>query len=269
MLRKLPCSALLAAAVLLLTACSREAPSAPEPTAPPAVAAPDAAASLVAYRWQLQSARDAQGQQIAVLAPAPDRVLGIDFVDGAVSVNGGCNRLSVPYTLTDAGQLQLGQGRSTMMACPPPLGDIDAAFTSFLSGTLTIVLSNMPDVPMLQLAAANGTTMSFTGTPTPETRFGSAGTRAFLEVSAEPCAPDAGSTPPCLVVRDVQFDEQGLRTGTPGEWRPLPDGVEGFSTEPGASYVVRVKRFEQASASGGEPAVFFIYDMTVEARTGK
>ena len=71
------------------------------------------------------------------------------------------------------------------------------------------------------------------------------GTRAFLEVSTEPCDPPAAG---CLKVREIQFDEQGIRTGSPGEWRSLPGGIEGYAPTPGEQHIVRVKRFESAAA---------------------
>jgi hypothetical protein len=109
--------------------------------------------------------------------------------------------------------------------------------------------------------------LTFSGTPTPETRFGGPGTRAFLEVSTEPCVAPAPSTPPCLMVRDRHFDENGLASGAPGEWRPLPEGIEGYTPRAGEQHVVRVKRFEQAGAAGGAPTVHFVLDLIIETRT--
>ena len=267
-------------AALCMAGCSRSTPpdtSTPAATAPtaastpasPAVSAPapDTATTLVAYRWQLESASDAAGQSIAAFFPAPDRPLGIEFADGRLGVTGSCNRISAGYQLLDPTQLQVGQGISTMMACPPPLGDADAAFASFLKGTLQVTVAGEAGAPQLRLAAADGSTLTFSGMPTPETRFGGPGTRAFLEVSPEPCVAPAPSTPPCLVVRDRHFDDKGLPSEAPGEWRPLPGGIEGYTPVAGEQHVVRVKRFEPAGATGGEPAVHYVLDLIIETRT--
>jgi len=272
----------LVVASLCMAGCSRSTPpdtSAPAATAPavastpatPAVAtpAPDAATTLVAYRWQLESASDAAGQSIAAFFPTPDRPLGVEFADGRLGVTGGCNRISVGYQLLDSTQLQLGQGISTMMACPPPLGDADAAFARFLAGTLQVAIAGETGTPQLRLAAADGSTLTFNGTPTPETRFGGPGTRAFLEVSTKPCVAPAPSTPPCLMVRDRFFDENGIASGSPGEWRPLPEGIEGYTPVEGAQQVVRVKHFEQAGTAGGEPTVHYVLDLVIETRTNQ
>jgi len=243
------------------------APAAPaEPAAAP-TAAPDTAGTLTAHQWQLKSATDAAGQTIAAFFPSPDKPLGLLFGEGRINVTGSCNRMSAGYQLLDAAQLQATPGPTTMMACPPPLGDADAAIAGFLNGTLQVAIEGDSGAPQLRMAATDGRVLIFGGTPTPETRFGGPGTRAFLEVSPKPCEAPASATPPCLMVRDRNFDEQGLESGTPGEWRALPAGIEGFVPAAGEQQVVRVKRFEQADAAGGAPTEHFVFDMVVQSTT--
>jgi len=272
----------LVVAALCVAGCARGTPpesSTPEATTAPAVAsAPaasttaavptaDTATTLVAYQWQLKSATDAAGQSITALFPSPDKPLGLLFGDGRINVTGSCNRMSAGYQLLDTVQLQASPGPSTMMACPPPLADADDAIARFLSGTLQVALEGESGAPQLRLAAANGSTLTFAGTPTPETRFGGPGTRAFLEVSPEPCVAPAPSARPCLMVRDRHFDENGLASGAPGEWRALPEGIEGYSAVAGEQHVVRVKRFEQIGTAGSAPTEHFVLDLIIEART--
>lgn len=235
----------------------------------PAIAAPaaDTAATLVAYQWQLESASDTAGHSIATLFPTPEHPLGIEFGDGRLGVTGGCNRISAGYRLLDSTQLQVSQGISTMMACPPPLANADAAIARFLTGTLQVAVEGEAGAPRLRLSAVDGSTLIFSGTPTPETRFGGPGTRAFLEVSPAPCVAPAPATRPCLMVRDRHFDANGLASGAPGEWRPLPEGIEGYKPVENEQQVVRVKRFEQAGTAGGEPTVHYVLDLVIESRT--
>jgi heat shock protein HslJ len=256
----------LIAAALALAACAPDQ-SSEEPAAGPAAAAPAAmelGPTLVAYRWRLESAADAAGQAIASLFPGPANVLGLEFTEGQLGVTGGCNRIGAGYQVVEGSSLQVGPARSTMMGCPPPLAEADAAIGSFLSGTLQAQLQGEAGAPELRLTAADGRVLDFKGTPTPETRFGGPGTRAFLEVATEPCDAPHETTVGCLKVRDLQFDEQGLRAGEPGEWRALPGGIEGYAPSPGQQQVVRVKRFD---TTGGEPTVHFVFDMVVESRT--
>lgn len=228
----------------------------------PTRAAPDTVSTLTAYRWQLESARTAAGEAIPALFPAAAGPLGLLVADGRLNVTGGCNHISAGYTWLEGARLQVGPGQSTMMACPPPLAEADAAIAGFLSGTLQVSVEASDGTPWLQLAAEDGRTLSFRGTPTAETRFGGPGTRAFLEVSPQPCA--APATAACLRVRERQFDENGLASGVPGEWRPLPEGIAGYVPTPGEQQVVRVKRFEQP---GTPPTEHFVFDMVVESRT--
>ncbi len=239
------------------------APASPTAAAP----TPDTATTLVAFEWRLKSATDAAGQSIAAFFPSPDKPLGLLFSDGRLGVTGSCNRISVGYQLVDSTKLQVGPGMSTMMACPPPLANADAAFAKFLVGTLQVAVEGDAGAPQLRLAAADGSSLTFGGTPTPETRFGGPGTRAFLEVSPKPCVAPAPTARPCLMVRDRFFDEHGLASGTPGEWRALPEGIEGYTPVEGEQHVVRVKRFEQAGAAGSAPTEHFVLDLVIETRT--
>ena len=244
-----------------------DAATAPAAAAPAPAPAPDTATTLVAYQWALKTATDAAGQSVGALFPSPDKPLGILFGEGRINVTGGCNRISAGYQLLETTQLQVSPGMSTMMACPPPLANADAAIAKFLSGTLQVAIEGGSGAPQLRLAAADGSSLTFGGTPTPETRFGGPGTRAFLEVSPKPCVAPAPAARPCLMVRDRHFDEQGLASGSPGEWRALPEGIEGYTPADGEQQVVRVKRFEQAAAAGSAPIEHFVLDLVIESRT--
>ncbi len=259
----------LAAALLSLAGCSQDSP--PETTAAPADTASAAlpvamelGPTLLAYHWRLESAADSAGQAIAALFPGPENRLGLEFAGGRLGVTGGCNRIGAGFQLVEVSKLQLGPATSTMMGCPPPLAAADEAIASFLSGTLQAELQGDADAPVLRLSAVDGRVLDFKGTPTPETRFGGPGTRVFLEVSTQPCEPPADAATTCLRVRNLHFDEQGLRSGEPGEWRALPGGIESYTPSPGQQQVVRVKRFETA---GSEPTEHFVFDMVVESRT--
>jgi len=254
----------LVAATMTLAACSSDPPTDSTAAAAAAPVAMELGPTLLAYRWRLESAADAAGESIASLFPGPENRLGLEFSDGRVGVTGGCNRMSAAYQVVEAARLQLVPGPATLMACPPPLAAADSAIAGFLTGTLQAELRGDAGAPLLQLTGADGSVLDFTGTPTPETRFGGPGTRAFLEVSTEACDAPHDASAGCLKVRDRHFDEQGLRVGEPGEWRALPGGIEGYAPTPGQQQVVRVKRFE---TTGDEPTVHFVFDMVVESRT--
>ncbi len=242
------------------------APAAATTPAPAAVAAIDLATGLVAYRWQLRTATDAGGQSLAALFPSAERPLGLGFADGRVNVEGACNRMGASYQLLEGGKIQVGQAMSTMMACPPPLDRVDAAVAAVLAGTLQAAIDGTAEAPTLRLVAADGSILQLAGEPTPETRFGGPGTIAFLEVAAQsgPCEVSPASERRCLMVRERHFDADGLATGTPGDFRPLPEGIEGYTPTEGQRQVLRVKRFQREAAAGGEPEVHFVLDLVIE-----
>jgi heat shock protein HslJ len=267
----------LVVAALCIAGCARNTPPAPtaaEPAAaatatpaPAAAPAPDTVATLKTYQWQLKKATDSAGQSIAALFPATDKPLGLEFGDSEINVTGGCNRMSASYRPLDPTRIEVRPGPSTLMGCPPEMASADAAIAAFLSGTLQVAVEASSGVPLLRLAAADGSALLFQGTPTPAARFGGPGTQMFLEVSTEPCVTPAAASPPCLMVRDRHFDEQGLPSGTPGDWRALPEGIEGYTPVAGEQQVVRVKRYEQAGSAGGKPTEHFVLDLVVESRT--
>lgn len=242
------------------------APAAATTPAPAAVAAIDLATGLVAYRWQLRTATDAGGQSLAALFPSAERPLGLGFADGRVNVEGACNRMGASYQLLEGGKIQVGQAMSTMMACPPPLDRVDAAVAAVLAGTLQVAIEGTAEAPTLRLVAADGSILQLAGEPTPETRFGGPGTIAFLEVAAQsgPCEVSPASERRCLMVRERHFDADGLATGTPGEFRPLPEGIEGYTPTEGQRQVLRVKRFQREAGAGGEPEPHFVLDLVIE-----
>jgi len=121
--------------------------------------------------------------------------------------------------------------------------------------------------PTLILISAVNEVLMLTGQKTLEALYGP-GTRMFLEVATQTAAcqnPQTGETQ-CLQVREITFDEQGLRVGSPGEWQPFYGRIEGYEHTPGQRTIVRVNRFQPASTGTGPvtPAVY-VLDLVVES----
>lgn len=267
-----------------LAACSRSPQEAPEPpaasppatatTAPtPATATPPAAsgidaAALTGHHWKLDQAVDAKGQRLDALFVRSDQPVQLDFRDGRVNVSNTCNRMGGRYTL-EGTRLTIGDLASTLMACTDPkLMALDGAVGRQLQSPQTTALQG-GDAPVLTLTSASGDVLTFRGTPTAETRFGGPGETVFLEIApqSKPCTHPEVPNRQCLQVREVHFDEKGIRTGTPAEWQPLYQDIEGFRHEEGTRNVVRVKRFVSAGKPEGEQ-VGYVLDMVVESDVG-
>lgn len=255
----------------LLAACS----AAPSPDTPAGAtdasavpAEPVDADALGAYHWRLSEARDAQGATIDALFPNAEAPLQLDFTEDHLAVANACNRIGGPYRLED-GRLQVSRLAQTMMACPDArLAAADPAIGQRLESSPRVRLQ-AGEPPRLSLATDGGDTLVFDGHPTAETRYGGPGETVFLEVAPQraacqhPLIPDMQ----CLRVRERHYDAQGLVVGTPGEWQPLYQEIEGYTHRPGVRNVLRVKRFEVKDPPADASALAYVLDMVVESET--
>lgn len=256
---------------LVLAACAQTpevtAPAPAATTAPANPASPTGTDLLTRYHWQLNNAIDRNGTHIDALFVRPDRPVQLDFSPYRITVVNSCNNMGAGYTVRK-GYLQIGPMISTMMACPnPALAALDDAISQRVRGSVNVNLLVRDNAPSLQLVTDSGDTLSFTGVPTAETRYGGPGQITFLEVAAQPvpCSHLLMPNAQCLLVRERFFDEQGLATGTPGPWRPLNQDIEGFTHTPGMRNVLRVKRFAIKNPPADGPSVAYVLDLVVES----
>jgi heat shock protein HslJ len=221
--------------------------------------------TLESHRWTLSSATGSQGQPIDGLLAGAGRPIVFGFAEGRLNIEGGCNRVFGSYRIDDSNRLVVGRMASTMMACEPAAMKVDTLLAEGLAAPAKIELTPGSAGPVLRLVTASATSLSFQGRMTPEARYGPP-TRIFLEVAAQTvaCTRPGGGASTCLQVRERRFDAQGLVVGTPGEWQPFHEPIEGYTHQPGVRNVLRVKRFERGGAAGG-PTFVFVLDLVVEA----
>ncbi len=163
-------AAALAAAALVLGACSNSQESAPADATGTTTAAADhtaghtEGAQIMDDPSSLEGAQftgtDAQGHALV-----EGSSLQVAFSDGTVSVHAGCNRLFGPYTV-EAGVLRAPHLASTMMACDQPLMEQDTWVSGFLADGPTVALAD----GTLTLTGAEGgpdagTVITLTRTP--------------------------------------------------------------------------------------------------------
>lgn len=243
------------------------APAAPEPPAPPAApAAPALAAELPRFHWRLQEATSADGSRIEALFARADKPVQLDFDKGRLAVSNTCNRMGGSYALA-AGALTVGRMASTMMACTDAkLMALDGEVGKRLEGALSMAMI-AGDTPQLTLGNAGGDRLVFVGTPTADTLHGGPGERVFLEVAAQtkPCSHPLIPDMQCLQVRELQYDDKGLKVGAPGAFGNFYDRIEGYAHEPGVRNVLRVQRYTRKNAPADASKYAYVLDMVVES----
>lgn len=217
------------------------------------------------HRWVLVEAMDAANQPLEVLFPDPERTFAFNFAESRVHVEGGCNGLRAAYRIDAEGLLEVSGAMSTMMACPDPLMNADAALSALMAEPLEAALVR-GDPPRLVLLASTGQTLVLSGQLTPEARFGPP-TMVFLEVDSElvACEDSVRDDGLCLKVRELSFDDQGIRVGEPGEWRALGAEIRGFGHEAGLRNVLRVKRFDPPAGPEMPSGPVLVLDLVVES----
>ena len=219
------------------------------------------------HRWTLTSASGAGNQRIDALFPSAERPFVFGFEGARLNVAGGCNSLRGSYELSGEGQLSVGRLAATMMACEAPLMAADAALSKLLAAPLELVLVQGPE-PTLAMLAASGEVLLLTGQQTLEASYGP-GSTVFLEIGPQRLPCDNGASPDGLFLqaREIKFDDQGLRVGTPGEFQPFVGLIEGYTHTAGTRNVLRVKRFQSGGAQGEAAAAVYVLDLVVESAT--
>ncbi len=220
--------------------------------------------TLESHRWTLTSATGGQGQRIEGLPAGAGRPIVFGFAEARLNIEGGCNRIFGGYQIDGDNRLVVGRMASTMMACEPAAMKVDTTLSELLAAPAKIELVPGAE-PVMKLVTAANATLSFQGRMTPEARYGPP-TRIFLEVAAQTvaCTKPISGAGTCLQVRERRYDAQGLVVGTPGEWRPFYDPIEGYTHQPGVRNVLRLKRFDRGASAGGSPFVF-VLDLVVES----
>lgn len=225
------------------------------------------AGMLPKYHWQLASATDAKGRPIESLLVRPEQPVTLDFSDGRIGVSNTCNRMSGPYKPGNR-KVTIDKLASTLMACADPkLMALDQEVGKRLQGDLALRMAK-GDAKQLELKTAAGDVLVFAGEPTTATRYrGQESERVFLEVAAQtkPCSHPLIPGKQCLQVREVKYDDKGLKVGTPGAFEHFYAEIEGYTHEPGVRNVLRVNRYAIKNPPADAPSQAYVLDMVVES----
>jgi heat shock protein HslJ len=257
--------ALMIAAASALPAQPAAATSTSEPAPPRRTADASLVRTLQDHDWTLRAAVDASGKPIEALL-VPGHPFAMRFDGARVALQGGCNLLSGAWRLSPQNRLEIGRIASTQKACEPPLMAADTALAAALAAPLEARVE-AGEPPSLHLVSAGRQTLSFSGRRTSKSLYG-APTRIFLEVAAQRVACTPALQPPgtCLQVRELRFDDKGLRVGQPGPWRVFLGEIVGYMHEPGVSNVLRINRFKRPQPPADASAYVYELDLVVESR---
>lgn len=227
--------------------------------------------SLQAYHWRLFATADKSGQQAPGITGANGEPVTLNFTDNMMSVDNLCNVLGSGYTIKGS-KITFTSPVSTMKMCSDPELMRNEQAVGKLLPTATdwsmAKADSAPDNPatVLTLNFKDGTKWRLKGEPTASTRYGSEPTRVFLEVAAqrEACSHPMMPNYQCLKVREIQYNDAGVKTQT-GEWMYYYGDIEGYTHTPGVRNVLRINRYELKNVPADASSKADVLDMVVES----
>ena len=160
---------------------------------------------------------------------------------------------------------------ATQMACEPKAMQQERVAKDLFDNRKAPFVLDLkdPQNPTLTVISATGQKYVFTGKMTPETKYNAQAEIIFLEISPEtkPCTGVAPQT--CLQVRELKYNDSGVKTQVDKDWTLFYDQIEGFEHNPAERQVIRVKRYEIKHPAADQSKYAYVHDMTVERATVK
>ena len=68
----------------------------------------------------------------------------------------------------------------------------------------------------------------------------------------------------CMQVREVKYDDKGIKTYADKNWSLYYGQIEGFEHNPNQRVIVRVKRFDIKNPAADQSSIADVLDMVVE-----
>ena len=159
----------------------------------------------------------------------------------------------------------MAQLAATMKACEPSLMALDAEVGQRIRATCAPRSPPTRPNPCCNWSPRTAP-CSFTGEPTPETRYGSKGETMFLEVAAKrvKCSHPMIPNYQCLQVRERRYSESGVQQPATDKWHPLYQSIDGYEHRDGVRTVLRVKQYDWKNPPADAPSKVYVLDMVVE-----
>ncbi len=227
------------------------------------------AQELQDYHWTQVNIINSQGTSEPAFRSANGGPLVMNFNDGQLLLSGLCNNMVAGYSL-EGSTLTVSNPAATMKMC------IDNDLMRYEQqvgqelGTLkswSIASTEMTDAaPILTLQFADGKKWRLKGEQTSQAKYGVEPVRVFLEVAANKvaCEPTGQAQQQCLYVREITYNDQGIKTGT-GQWLNYYATIKGYEHQPNVRQVIRVNRYPLANAPADSMNFADELDMIVES----
>ena len=197
--------------------------------------------SLQSYDWQLNNinSTDPITWNGSYLQTQNGKVT-LNFNQNHITYNVGCNQLSNQYSLSKNTMQPIGTGISTLMGC----GELQAReqwlAKQMQSPSELQIMETQVDAVLSQ-TTADGSWLQWVGKLKPEVKYGK-GETVFLEVKPKWQYCDNVTDKKCLEVRDINYDNQGLKTAV-GQWYLLDAPIMGYRHDESAQRVLRLTRY--------------------------
>ncbi|SPL72447.1 DUF4377 domain-containing protein [Acinetobacter stercoris] len=213
--------------------------------------------TLSSYQWSYQPS-------------GTSKPIVLNFGDKRLSIATGCNTQGTSWQVVND-KIVTSDLMSTMIGCPSDLAKQEQyAASIFQKREIPFVLNTANvEQPTLTVTDAQGKQVVFTGKMTPETKYQSQGETIFLEVSPETKSCTGVAPQTCLLVREIKYDDKGIKTQVDKDWTYFYDQIEGFKHNPDERQVVRIKRYELKNPAADQSKYAYVQDMIIERETIK
>ena len=211
-----------------------------------------AAKNLTEYNWTYQDSK-------------ASKPLVLSFDDNQrLSIQTGCNNQGGTWKV-EGNTIVTSPLASTMMACADDLMQQERLSADIFSEKkVPFTLSTQNDQAILTITDSKGQKYTFLGKMTAEAKYQSEGKIVFLEISPQTKSCTGVAPQTCMQVREIKYDDKGIKTQVDKDWSLFYDQIEGFQHRADQRVIVRVKRYERKNPAADQSKYVYIHDMTVE-----
>ena len=214
--------------------------------------------TLTSYQWSTNTGT----------TPKP---LILNFDDkGRLGISTSCNGMGSSWKIEN-NQIVTDHLIATQMACEPKAMQQESVAKDLFDNRKAPFILDLkdPQNPTLTVISASGQKYVFTGKMTPETKYNAQAEIIFLEISSETKTCSGVGSQTCLQVRELKYNDSGVKTQIDKDWTLFYDQIEGFEHNPAERQVIRVKRYEIKHPVADQSKYAYVHDMTVERATVK